>query len=130
MNITEMAPATTGNVQPSPRNPVELPGMKIPRPGDRDTATVTEDKQAKPENRKRAQATQEELQDTLDQLNSAVSAFHRSVRFNLHHDSGQVQVNVVNTDSGKVIREIPSNEMMDMAQRIHDFIGVLLDEKR
>lgn len=130
MNITELAPATFGNVQPSPRTPVGLPGMEIPRQPARDTAPVTEDTQAKPENRKSIRDAQEEIQGALDQLNSAVSVFHRSVRFNLHHDSGQVQVNVVNTDSGKVIREIPPSEVLDMAERIRDFIGVLLDEKR
>jgi flagellar protein FlaG len=58
------------------------------------------------------------------------TAFHRSVRFNLSDESGRVQVNVIDTDSDKVIREIPPKETLNVAKRIKDFLGLILDEKR
>lgn len=106
----------------------------LPRPrltgAEVEAARKQEQPPAEDAGRKMTQAAREELQAAVEQLNQTASSFHRSVRFNLHDDSGRVQVSVVDTDSDKIIREIPPKETLNVAKRIRDFLGVLLDEKR
>lgn len=132
MNITEMMSAKPSAVA-LPQSGAAIPDLPRPR-----VAPAAADKRKEPVpeqqteqvGRQATKEAREELESAVNQLNQTANAFHRSVRFNLSHESGQVQVSVVDTDSDKVIREIPPKEMLNMAKRIHDFIGVILDEKR
>jgi len=133
MNITELAPAAPASVQPSPRSPVKsLPEYQRPLVQEHPAAARRE----KQEVSKKEQSTakkpvqEEHLDHALEMLNSAAQSRNRSILFNLQSDSGRVQVKVVDKDTDKVIREIPSEEVMAMVEKLHDYIGMLTDEKR
>jgi flagellar protein FlaG len=74
----------------------------------------------------------EELQAATDVLNKAMKISNYHLEFNLHEGSGRYQVKVVDTDSDKVIREIPSENILEMSAKIKDMldkmVGVLVDE--
>lgn len=130
MNITEMTPvAMSATASPAARAAVETPDRPHPQAAEAGAERARNRQESEPGARA-TKAAQDELAAAVDQMNSMAQAFHRSVRFNLSHESGKVQVNVVDTDNDKVIREIPSKEMLNLVKRIHDFMGVILDEKR
>ncbi|GLR63038.1 flagellar protein FlaG [Marinospirillum insulare] len=53
-----------------------------------------------------------ELRDILDEINSALYSYNRSLRFELHEDTDDLVVKVFNTKTDEVIRQYPSEEVL------------------
>ncbi len=51
------------------------------------------------------------------------------LQFSVHEASGQMMVIVREESTGKLIREIPSKEVLDLAAKIDEMVGMLLDKK-
>lgn len=64
------------------------------------------------------------------QLNEALKRMNVGVDFNINRDLDQVVVEVVNRETHEVIRQVPPEEMLEMAKRMEELSGVLLDERR
>jgi flagellar protein FlaG len=64
-----------------------------------------------------------EFQENLNVLHNV------NLRFSVHHASGQVMVAVTDEDTGKIIREIPSREMLDLSAKIDKMMGLIFDQK-
>lgn len=52
-----------------------------------------------------------------------------NLQFSVHEASGRVMVIVREESTGKVIREIPPKEVLDLAAKIDEMVGMLLDKK-
>jgi flagellar protein FlaG len=51
------------------------------------------------------------------------------LKFTVNGSSGKVMVTVTDEATGEVIREIPSQEILNLASRLEEMIGLLFDEK-
>jgi flagellar protein FlaG len=51
------------------------------------------------------------------------------LQFSVHEDTGQTVVRVVDKDSGKLIRQIPPQELLDLAVKLEDMMGILFDKQ-
>ena len=51
------------------------------------------------------------------------------LQFSLHKASGQMMVTVVDESTGKVVREIPSSEILELAARMDEMVGMIFDQK-
>jgi len=51
------------------------------------------------------------------------------LRFSVHEASGQVMVTVTDESSGKVIREIPPLEILQLAAKLDEMVGMIFDKK-
>ncbi len=51
------------------------------------------------------------------------------LHFAVHKPSGQVMVTVTDEDTGKVIREIPSREMLNLASKLEEMMGLIFDRR-
>jgi flagellar protein FlaG len=51
------------------------------------------------------------------------------LRFSVHKPSGRMMVTVIDESTGKVVREIPSSEILELAAKMDEMIGILFDEK-
>jgi flagellar protein FlaG len=49
--------------------------------------------------------------------------------FKVHSDSGKIMVTVKDETTGDVIREIPPAEILDLATRLEEMIGLIFDQK-
>lgn len=81
-------------------------------------------------------------QVNLNQMESAAELSNRAMeiggfnlQFRIHDESGRVQVKVVDKETKEVIREIPPEQMLDIAAQIkemlnslHEMVGVLVNE--
>jgi flagellar protein FlaG len=56
------------------------------------------------------------------------AAAQKSLKFHLHEDTGQIFVQVIAKEDGRVIREIPSEELLDLETRIDEMTGVLFSK--
>jgi len=51
------------------------------------------------------------------------------VQFNVHKASGEVMVTVREESTGRVIREIPPAEALNLAAKIDEMVGLIFDQK-
>jgi flagellar protein FlaG len=70
----------------------------------------------------------EELAGAVNQLNGFLEETHRGLRFSIDDDSGRTIVRVVDTDTDKVIRQIPSEEMLAVIRQVSEMTGKIFDE--
>lgn len=69
-------------------------------------------------------ATKNMALDTALQLAEKYTAFQGvALEFNVHEDSGRLQVIVTDKATGKLVRKIPEDEFLSLAQRIKEYNG-------
>ena len=49
--------------------------------------------------------------------------------FTVDEDTGETVVTILDSETGEVIKKIPSDEILSLKKRIGDMIGLLLDKK-
>jgi flagellar protein FlaG len=55
-------------------------------------------------------------------------AFNRRLSFSINEKLDQVIVKVIDTDTDKVVREIPSTELQHVYERIREMLGLIFDK--
>jgi uncharacterized FlaG/YvyC family protein len=53
----------------------------------------------------------------------------KNLNFSVHQASGEIMVTVTDETSGEVIREIPSSELLNLAAKLDEMVGILFDQK-
>jgi flagellar protein FlaG len=70
-----------------------------------------------------------QLQDFIDRLNLMLELTWYDLRFRIHEATHEIMVQVVNRDTGEVVREIPPEKILDMWAEMKRLIGMLMDKK-
>lgn len=65
----------------------------------------------------------------IEKANSHIRTYDRKLEFSIHDQTKQIMVKVINTEDESVIREIPSEKVLDMVARMWEVAGILVDEK-
>lgn len=78
----------------------------------------------------RRQMTEEELFKQVKDANKELKSFDRRLEFSVHDTTHRIMVKVINTNDDSVIREIPSEKVLDMIAYVWKATGILVDEKR
>ncbi|MGC5324872.1 flagellar protein FlaG [Brevibacillus sp. SYSU BS000544] len=95
------------------------------------TATSTSNQVAPIESKvDRKDLDRKELEKEMEGLNKWLQSGTTHLKFQLHEKLNEYYVAVVDDQTNQVIREIPSKKMMDMVAKMHEMIGILIDEKR
>lgn len=69
----------------------------------------------------------DELVKPIQQINEVMNNY--GIHFEMNDDAGRVVVKVISRDSGEVIRQIPSEEVIRIAQHLHEMSGLLVREQ-
>lgn len=94
------------NLDPGLRAPTVTPTAPGPRPAvDRQTP-ATDPRGANPAERG----------ESVARLQDHVQTLHRELRFRVDEATGQTVVRVVDTDTGDLIRQMPSQDVLDLLQ--------------
>lgn len=75
------------------------------------------------------QTLKKDTEKAIDTLNRMLAPHHTMLHFVLHDKLNEYYVQVVDTDTGDVIREIPPKKFLDMYAATLEFIGFLVDKK-
>ena len=87
------------------------------------------DKTAEKEVAKNADsARQQEVHKAVDRLKEHVQNLDREFQFNVDKETGDIVVKVVNPENNQVVRQIPSEELLKLVQRLEENKGSLLRE--
>ena len=71
----------------------------------------------------------EKLEITTQALNDIAKSLNRSLDFSVHDGTKMVLVKVVDAETKEVIREVPGEQFLNFIDRMHDFLGLLVDEE-
>jgi flagellar protein FlaG len=75
------------------------------------------------------QVSRNDVESAVKRANQAVQASARDIEFSVDKESGETVVKVVDTATKQVIRQIPSQEMLAIAQSIDKLQGLLVKQK-
>lgn len=67
--------------------------------------------------------------DTIEQANKKLEGANREFEFSIHEKTKQIMVKVVDTATKEVVREIPSEKILDMVAAMCENAGLFVDEK-
>lgn len=61
-----------------------------------------------------------EVRQAVSKINEIVQSVQRDLSFNMDEDSGKTVIRVVDTESGELIRQIPSEEVLAIASHLRE----------
>ncbi|MBO1520738.1 flagellar protein FlaG [Oceanisphaera pacifica] len=71
----------------------------------------------------------EQLTKIVEEMDEFVGTFNRGLKFRVDEDSGQQVVTVVDNKTGDTIRQIPTEELLEVVARLAEASGGLIDVK-
>ncbi len=72
------------------------------------------------------QAQSRDIGEAVARLEDHVQTVRRELHFRIDEDSGMTVVRVVNKDTGELVRQIPNQEVLELAEHLQDNTGTLL----
>jgi flagellar protein FlaG len=70
------------------------------------------------------------LADLVKDLNDTVQSINTSISFSIDSDTKKTVIRVSDLQSGKVIRQIPPEDMLRIAARLNELVGLVYDKTR
>lgn len=70
-----------------------------------------------------------ELEKAVKDIQEHIALSHRNLEFSIDDTTHQVVVKVVATDTGELVRQLPSETALKMAQRLSEGDSLLLDTR-
>jgi len=96
---------------------------------DLERQTVAETGNVLPQGTEKSVADGEEIREAVSQLNEFVQGIRRELQFSVDEDSGHTVIRVYNTDTDELVRQIPSEEVLQAASLIEESVGLILKEQ-
>lgn len=96
------------------------------------TTTVQDSRQvtAGKESQEKQQPKKEEVEKAVSSVNEYISKLRsRELQFSVDEDSGKMVIKIVDTDNKKVLRQIPPEDMLRLADNIGKDKGWLVEQK-
>ena len=76
----------------------------------------------------RTKLNPEMLAKITDEFNEDFRVFNTAILFSIDEDTGDTIIRIIDRETNEVIREIPPSEMLRLAARLTEIIGLLIDE--
>jgi len=78
------------------------------------------DETKKPESTEPVQSQATKMEDVVEEVNQFVQSVQRDLHFSVDEDSGMTIIRVRDKESGELIRQIPEDIFLSMAQNLKD----------
>jgi flagellar protein FlaG len=73
--------------------------------------------------------TSQQLDKVAQQLQDFVGDLNRNIEFSVDEDSGKDVIKVIDKDSGDILKQYPSEEVLTLVSKLSEMVGGLVDEK-
>lgn len=93
-----------------------------------ETATSRAEAQNQAAQKQSAEQMREQLQRLAVEMNEVAKPLQTRISFGFSDEAGMMYLNVIDGDSGRVIRQFPSNEAIEFAAKMREWVGMLLDK--
>jgi flagellar protein FlaG len=68
--------------------------------------------------------------NTIERANKKISGSSMEFEFSVHEQTKQILIKVINSQTKEIVREIPSEKILDMVANMCELAGLFVDEKR
>lgn len=92
-------------------------------------SSVSTDSSASKDSKKDAQESAEKLKAAVQEIDKFVKSIQRNLEFSIDEGSGQVVVKVIASDTGEVVRQLPSAEALKIADSLQNAHSLLFQTK-
>lgn len=69
------------------------------------------------------------VKQAVDKLNKTARIFNKRFHFSIHEATHRVMVQVIDTETNKVINEFPPKKVLDLIASVEDLLGLVVDKK-
>lgn len=76
-----------------------------------------------------ASGLRETIAAGVEHLNAAADIFNKGLHFRIHEETEQIVVEIINKETGEVIRQIPPEYMLEVVAKIDALLGLFIDER-
>lgn len=73
--------------------------------------------------------TPQKIIKTIEETNKNLESIGKKLEYSIHERTNRILVKVIDTQTEKVIKEIPDEKLMDMMADFCEASGILVDEK-
>jgi flagellar protein FlaG len=73
--------------------------------------------------------TDKKIARITELMDNYVRSMQKDIKIQVNNNTGDISVKVISQETGKIIREIPSQEMLELAARIEEVSGIFFDQK-
>jgi flagellar protein FlaG len=77
----------------------------------------------------KASPSRDDVDTAVKKLNDSMPGSSQSLQFSVDHDSKEIVVKLIDQDTKEVLRQMPSEEALQMAKSIDKLQGRLIDHK-
>lgn len=136
--VNNMTPNLQGGGDTAPQQSV-IPLQQAEKTADNGRTTASDNLVAMERARQADQKATEEKQaaesrqvteEILEELEQDIRTMHNvRLKFSKHDDTGRTMVKVLDRENDQVIREIPAENVLNLAAKIEEMIGVLFDKE-
>jgi len=67
--------------------------------------------------------TSEEVTAAVEKLNTQIQSLQRELSFSVDEDSGRTVVKVIDSKTGDIVRQIPSDQVLRLAQQLEAILA-------
>ena len=76
-----------------------------------------------------AKATEEDVDAAIGKLKDYVQNLDRELQFQVDKDTGKTVVKILNADTNEVVRQIPSEEVLELTKHLDNVQGVIFNSE-
>ncbi len=76
------------------------------------------------------QNEEKRLKESVEYANKALEGSGRHFKYEVHEQTKQVVISVMDDRTNEVITEIPSRKLLDIVGRLMELAGLIVDERR
>lgn len=76
-----------------------------------------------------ADVKQDDVESAVSGLKSKLQNDHRNLDFSVDNSTGEVVVKVIDGESGKLVRQIPTEEVLKLSKQLDDFRSLMFEAK-
>ncbi len=108
---------------------VSSAGVLTSNPGqERDVNLEKSHLEKKRESVKVEESNRAKIERIAEAMDNYVQSIQRELKIQVHNGTGDIMVKVISEEDGKVIREIPPRELLDLAAKMEEMTGLLFNE--
>lgn len=74
--------------------------------------------------------SEKELKESLDIVNALLKKHNSHAEYSMHDKfKNVIMIKIVDTDSGRVLQEVPPKKILDMIAKMCEMVGIMVDKK-
>ena len=77
-----------------------------------------------------SQPSKDEIQKAISAANRKAHFGHTNAQFSYHEETHSIAVKIMDAETSEVIKEIPSEETLEMISKMWELAGIMVDERR